>query len=425
MTHVPGDLVIGSIVDPGGVPRAKAVPASRAGVFATAGMGASPSWNTFCVDDQIAFTGRFSVVGDLRLRIDPAELRDLGGGTMWAPATLCAQSGEPDPACTRTALRRAVERLSALGLSALVGHELEFVLVDAAASSQWSAYGLGVLRAQQPFLDALLSRARIAGIQLAQVHAEYGEDQFEASLLPLDPVRAADELILARLVISQAARDVGLAASFSPLPAAAGAGNGAHQHLSLARDGSPRFSHGRGPHGLTDDGGHAIAGILDALPGLMAVLAGSVLSEARMKPGMWSGASRCWGLENREAAVRLCTATPGNPAGASIEIKPVDPSANPYSASAVLLEAARTGIVEGRTLPPETQVDPGAIGGIDRLPVGIPAQLELLRASPVAERALGPDILEAFVAVRTLEHQTFGDRELAEVCDRLRLAWSL
>lgn len=95
MTHIPGDLVIGSIVDPGGVPRAKAVPASRAAAFATAGMGASPSWNTFCVDDQIAFTGRFSVVGDLRLRIDLAELRELGGGTMWAPATLCAQTGSP------------------------------------------------------------------------------------------------------------------------------------------------------------------------------------------------------------------------------------------------------------------------------------------------------------------------------------------
>ncbi|WP_374975370.1 glutamine synthetase [Microbacterium trichothecenolyticum] len=425
MTHIPGDLVIGSIVDPGGVPRAKAVPASRAAAFATAGMGASPSWNTFCVDDQIAFTGRFSVVGDLRLRIDLAELRELGGGTMWAPATLCAQTGEPDPACTRTALRRAVDRLSADGLTALVGHEVEFTLVDAAAPSHWSAYGLGALRAQQPFLDALLARARAAQISIAQVHAEYGVNQFEISLVPLDPVRAADELILMRLVISQAARDVGLAASFSPLPTASGAGNGAHQHLSLARDGSPQFSRGRGPHGLTDDGGHAIAGLLAALPGLMALLAGSVLSQARMRPGMWSGAFRCWGLENREAAVRLCAATRGNPDGASVEIKPVDPSANPYSASAVLLEAARFGIDGGLPLPPETSLHPGEAEGIDRLPVGIPAQLELLRASPVAATALGADILEAFVAVRTLEHETFGDREVTDVCERLRFAWSL
>jgi glutamine synthetase len=157
----------------------------------------------------------------------------------------------------------------------------------------------------------------------------------------------------------------------------------------------------------------------------MALLAGSVLSQARMRPGMWSGAFRCWGLENREAAVRLCAATRGNPDGASVEIKPVDPSANPYSASAVLLEAARFGIDEGLPLPPETSVHPREAQGIDRLPVGIPAQLELLRASPVAARALGADILEAFVAVRTLEHETFGDRELTDVCERLRFAWSL
>ena len=49
------------------------------------------------------------------------------------------------------------------------------------------------------------------------------------------------------------------------------------------------------------------------------VYAGSVLSALRLKPGNWAGAAACWGLENREAAVRFIAATPGSPHGANAE----------------------------------------------------------------------------------------------------------
>lgn len=419
------DLVVGSIVDPGGVVRAKSAPAASLATFATAGMGASPSWNTFCVDDQIAFTGRFSVVGDLRLRIDPADLRDLGDGVSWAPATLCTQEGEPDPACTRTALGRTVSRLAADGYEALIGHEIEFQLFPLPDDGRWSAYGLRAMLDHRPFLDQLLTRADAAGLEILQIHAEYAPGQFEISLAPRSPVVAADDLVLARTLISRAARAVGSDASFSPLPVAAGSGNGAHQHLSLLRAGSPLLSGGCGLHGLTAAGGAAIAGLLDALPGILAVLAGSILSGARMQPGMWSGVWRCWGRENREAAVRLCTATAGNPRGASVEVKPIDVAANPYLASALLLEAARTGIAERAALPDEVPDNPATTTAVaERLPGGIPTLLTLLSGSRIAARALGPDLLDAFQAVRRLEHAVFQDQPLEAVCERMRFAWT-
>ena len=82
-------LVAGSITDLAGVTRAKYVPLSRLEAFARAGMGVSPSWSVFCVDSGIAFTPNIGVDGDLRIRIDPADLRlvtdgprhrDRGGG---------------------------------------------------------------------------------------------------------------------------------------------------------------------------------------------------------------------------------------------------------------------------------------------------------------------------------------------------------
>lgn len=430
MDSMDATLLVGSIVDPGGVPRAKAVPADRADIFATAGMGASPSWNTFCVDDQIAFTGRYSVVGDLRLRIDTADIRDLGDGIAWAPATLCTQQGDPDPVCTRTALRRTVDRLAVGGHDALVGHELEFVLFPVPDAAQWSAYGLGAVLEHQRFLDELLARAAAAGVEIPQVHAEYGLSQFELSLAPKPPVAAADDLVLTRAIVSRAARAVGATASFSPMPIAGGASNGAHQHLSFSHAGSPLLSGAGGPHGLTGAGASAIAGLLAALPGITGVLSGSVLSPARMQPGMWSGAWRCWGLENREAAVRLCADTPGNPHGASVEIKAIDAAANPYLASALLLEAARTGIAQHPPLPDEVTGNPADTGltadgaRLERLPTDSAAMLDRLRESPVAAHALGDDILEAYTAVRRLEHATFAGRPAEEVCERLRFAWT-
>lgn len=419
-------LVFGSIVDLAGVARAKVVPADRIDEFTRVGMGASPSWNVFTSDDQIAFTDRFGVVGDLRLRIDPDAVRNLGDGVQWAPATVHTQDGAVSPVCTRSALAGTVERLAADGLAARVGHELEFTLVPGVDAAHWSAYGLGAALDQRAFLQAVLARAWVADLGIAQLHAEFGADQFEISLAPRDPVAAADGAVLARTIISQTAREHGATASFSPLPVAGGAGNGAHLHLSLTLHGDPVFGGGDREHGMTDAGSAAIAGLVDALPGLMGALASSPLSSARMAPGMWSGAWACWGPENREAAVRHIAGRDGRPGDANIEVKAIDPSANPYVATAVLLEAARAGIERGLALPAGIEVNPVSLGDTapPLLPTDVPDQLARLAASPVAAAALGPEIVEAITAVRSLEHATFAGQPLAGVAERLRFAWT-
>ena len=67
-------------------------------------MGVSPSWSVFCVDSGIAFTPNIGVVGDLRIRIDPAELRLVDDGVAWAPGGLTDQEGDAAPLCTRSLL---------------------------------------------------------------------------------------------------------------------------------------------------------------------------------------------------------------------------------------------------------------------------------------------------------------------------------
>ena len=319
--------VIGTAVNAAGLTLAKSVPLARLDAFHSAGMGASPVWHVFCIDAAIAWTDTISAVGDLRLRLDIEAVRDLGDGLAWGPTEYFSQDGEPSPACTRGLLGVVERRLEAAGVAARVGHELEFVLVglDGSALDEpgWVPYGATDLVEREAFLADVVSAAAMAGLDLEQLHAEYGRNQFEISLPSASPVAAADSVVLAKILVGRVARRHNMRASFSPVPFAGSVGNGAHQHFSLSRDGQPLFSGGDGPYGITADGGAAIGGVVGGLPAIQGLLTGSILSGIRLAPGLWSGVHLCWGLENREAAVRFLQGGPSNPHGANLEVKEI------------------------------------------------------------------------------------------------------
>jgi glutamine synthetase len=422
-------LVAGSITDLAGVTRAKYVPLRRLESFQRAGTGVSPSWSVFCVDSGIAFTPNIGVDGDLRIRIDPADLRVIENGIAWAPGNLTDQGGAPVALCTRSLLAKVESDLSAQGLTALVGAELECTMLSAdaghASTDPWSPYGLRTSLDRSAFLVDLAAAAERAGLPVEQIHTEYGHDQLEVSLAPDTPVAAVDTVAATRIVISRAAARHGLRISFSPVPFEGEAGNGAHLHMSMADDEGPLFSGGNGRHGMRPAGESAIAGVLQALPDLLGVYAGSVLSSARLKPGNWAGAAQCWGLENREAAVRFVAATPGTPHGANVELKLVDPSANPYLAAVSFLGSALRGIDQEIELPAEVPKDPSkAAQPPPMLQTDQQTVIKALETSQVAADLLTPAMIEGLVAVRRHEITTYGDRPVAETTQALRMAWS-
>ncbi|MBO0676041.1 glutamine synthetase [Mycolicibacterium sp. S2-37] len=429
--------LIGTVVNPAGLIHAKTVPLRRMGTFADPGLGASPVWHAFTIDQAgIVFGDAISVVGDQRIRIDLGALRILGDGLAWAPGGFFDQHGEPDPYCARGALRRVEERLADAGLTALVGHEMEFVLVGADGARLpahlWAQYGLGGVLEFEGFVRDVTDAATSSGVPIEQLHPEYGPNQFEISLPPMSPVAAADLLVLMRIIVGRVARRYGMRVSLSPVPFAGAVGNGAHQHFSLRRDGEPLFSDGSGARGMTAEGEHAVAGLVAGLSEAQGVLCGSILSGQRMLPGHWSGAYVCWGAENREAAVRFLSGGPANVHGGNVEVKIVDPSANPYLASAAILGLALDGIERDLPLPTETTVDPGTLTDEDRrqagtmlLPTGQADALRALDGSSTMRRILGDEIVGAVVGVRSYEQENFGDLAADELADRFRLAWSV
>ena len=423
------ELVVGSVTDPAGVTRGKYVPLRRLGDFHRSGMGVSPSWSVFCVDTGIAFTPTIGVAGDLRIRIDPADVRLIDDGLAWAPGNLTEQQGMAAALCTRSLLARTEAAAAERGLTVRVGGELECTMLAAdggpATTEPWSPYGIRTSLDRSAFLVDLATTAERAGLSIEQIHTEYGHDQLEVSLAPDTAVATTDSVILTRIVLGRAAARHGMRISFSPVPFEGAAGNGAHLHLSLADDDGPLFSGGDGPYGLRAAGKSAIAGVIDALPDLIGVYAGSAVSALRLKPGNWAGATACWGLENREAAVRFIAATPGSPHGANAELKLIDPSANPYLAAAAFLGSALRGIDRSLELPDEVADNPSNVATAPpQLDSEQTAVIDAIEHSATAAELLTPEIVGALVAVRRYEITTFGDLSPAETTAALRLAWS-
>ncbi len=183
---------------------------------------------------------------------------------------------------------------------------------------------------------------------------------------------------------------------------------------------------------MTPEGESAVAGLLAGLPDAQGIMCGSVLSGMRMQPGHWSGAYVCWGVENREAAVRFLIGGPSNPQGANVEVKVIDPSANPYFATAAMLGLALDGIERTLPLPPEITVDPASLTDAQRDDAGVvllaPDQtdaLDALDGSSLLRGILGDEAVDAVVAVRRYEQQNFGDLKPDEIAEKFRLAWSV
>jgi glutamine synthetase len=429
--------LIGTVVNPAGLTLAKTVPLRRMGTFADPGLGASPVWHAFTIDQSgIVFGDAISVVGDQRIRIDLSGLRILGDGLAWAPGAFFNQDGSPDPYCSRGGLHRVQDRLTDAGIDCVVGHEMEFVLVDLDGSKlpshMWAQYGLAGLLEFEGFVRDVTDAATGSGVAIEQFHPEYGLNQFEISLAPLSPVAAADQLVLMRIIIGRIARQYGLRVSLSPVPFAGSVGSGSHQHFSMTRDQTPLFSDGSGVAGMTPEGESAIAGVLAGLAAAQGILCGSILSGLRMQPGHWSGAYVCWGTENREAAVRYLIGGPSNPHGANVEVKVIDPSANPYFATAAILGLALDGIDRGLPLPPETTVDPATLtddqrttAGIKLLPSRLGEALDALDQSVLLRGILGDEAVDAVIAVRRYEQENFGGLSPDELAEKFRLAWSV
>lgn len=411
-----------------GLVRAKAVTTTKLESRLVGGVGlscAQPAQNAL---DQIASgTGR-GPVGEMRLVPDPDTFRVLpfAPGTAGMLGDMRDQKGEPDPTCARGFLRRMLTRAEEHALIPIVGFENEFTLASFAPNG-WapiddsSCFSTSGALASQELMDDLLHVLGELDIDVEGCHAEGGWGQNEIALGPTDALRAADDQVFVREALRAKARERELAASVSPKPFTGGAGNGLHVHVSLQEPGRDNaFCDTAAEGALSRVGRSFIAGLLDHLPALCAITAPSLPSYLRLKPGAWAGAWRCWGYDNREAAVRACSAPSEREAqSVNIEYKPSDASASPYLTVGALLAAGLDGVERELDPPNPVKVDPATLSareraeqGITTLPQSPGEALDALGDDEVLWSALGEDLARTFVAVRRSEWELCADESV-------------
>jgi glutamine synthetase len=426
-----------SFVDNAGISRVKSVPLDRLPSLAAWGVGFSTAFDYFRFDDWVAAPGDGTApVGDQRIVPDLDRLVVLAAqpGWAWAPGERYAQTGEPYALDSRLLLRRLVDRLAEQRISVLSAIEIEWVVSQGGdeylPAAAGPAYGLNRLTNASDYCRDVLSALARQGVAVEQFHPEYAAGQLELSVAPEAPVHAADTSVLVRTTIRAVGVQHGLRTSFSPKVDAAGVGNGGHVHLSLGRDERNLMAGGSARFGLTDEATAFSAGILDHLPALLAVGAPSVASYLRLVPQHWAGAYACWGLENREAALRMVTGSRGSEEwAANLEVKCFDLHANPYLMLAGLLAAGMAGLDSGATLPEPVDVDPAALGeevlaerGIARLPVTLREALDAFTADAVLGEAFGEPLAAAIRAVRESELELFDGASPEDVAAASRWA---
>jgi glutamine synthetase len=418
-----------------GVVRGKAAHTRFLPAFLQSGIGLTVAMQSFNMLDQLVAEGSFGPVGEVRLVPDPASFAVLpyAPGTARMLCDMTTLDGQPWEACPRAFLRRMIARAAAQGFVFKAAMENEFTLarrengryVPLDHSPCFSTIGMD---GAGPVMSEIIEALGAQGVHPEQYYAELGPGQQELPVRYADVLRAADNQITVRETARAVAWRHGLYASFAPKPFADEAGNGAHVHFSLWRADSTEnvFHDPRDAHGISEIARAFIGGVLAHLPALVALTAPTVNSYRRLQPRFWCSAYTAWGPDNKEAAIRL--PTPYRSArmeSTNFELKPSDPSANPFLALGGVLAAGLDGIAAKRDPGEPTLVDPDTLSdaerarrGIRRLPRSLGEALDELERDAVLRGALGETLAKEYLIVKRSEVRAFDGKDAAFEIDQ-------
>jgi glutamine synthetase len=418
-------------VDHGGVVRGKAAATARLGERVDSGIGHTRAMMAMSMVDELAPVEGMGPVGEVRIKPDPSTFVVLPYAPR-AGAMLADQvnpDGTPWDGCARTFLKQAIAELAGEGFELQASFEPEFSLGRHEGASFtpideslcYSATGFHLAHDYTiDLVDALMRQ----GLEVEHYYPELGHGQQEVPIRHASALRAADNHVLLRETARAVAIRHGLWASFAPKPLPEQAGNGAHLHASLWADGVNAFADPDDQYGLSAVGYHFLAGVLAHLPGLVALTCGTVNSYRRLAPQMWSGAFACYGPDNREAALRICSPI-GSLGSVNLELKPIDSTGNPYLALGAFIYAGIDGIRRSLSPGEPVLVDPAVLNApererlsVTRLPSSLGAALDALAADSFLMSALGPLRSSAYLAVKRSEVEHFRERDAAYECRR-------
>lgn len=328
--------------------------------------------------------------------------------------------GTPFEGDPRNNLKRVLKEMEALGFSDFnLGPEPEFFLfkVDEKGNptlelnDNGGYFDLAPMDLGENCRRDIVLELEEMGFEIEASHHEVAPGQHEIDFKYANAIRSCDDIQTFKLVVKTIARKHGLHATFMPKPLYGVNGSGMHCNLSLFKNGENVFYDQNGDLQLSDDARHFIAGILKHAPAFTAVANPTVNSYKRLVPGYEAPCYVAWSAQNRSPLVRI-PASRG--ISTRVEVRSVDPAANPYLVMATLLAAGLDGIKN--KLTPPAAVDRNIYvmtkeereeAGIVDLPATLAQALVTLQSNEVISNALGDHLLEHFIEAKEIEWDIF------------------
>lgn len=332
--------------------------------------------------------------------------------------------GKPFDGDPRYILKKAIAEAREMGFMYNTGPELEFFLFktngngepttqphDAAGYFDYAPRDLATNVRQ----DIALALEKF-GIVVEMSHHEVAVGQHEIDFKYSDALTTADNAITFKYTVKSIAHNNGLYASFMPKPVFGINGSGMHVHQSLfdIKAGKNAFFDMNDRYKLSAIAKHFVAGQLEHVRGMSAVLAPTVNSYKRLVPGYEAPVYICWGQTNRSALIRIPRYSKGREESTRAELRCPDPSCNPYLALAVMLRAGLDGIKRKLQLgaPVEENVyefneEKRASENIKTLPHTLFGAVEEMKKDKVVEETLGKHLYPIYVRSKIAEWDEF------------------
>jgi glutamine synthetase len=328
--------------------------------------------------------------------------------------------GKPFEGDPRNNLRRVLKEMEDLGFTSFnLGPEPEFFLFkldekgepSLELNDQGGYFDLAPTDLGENCRRDIVLELEEMGFEIEASHHEVAPGQHEIDFKYADALTACDQIQTFKLVVKTIARKHGLHATFMPKPLYGVNGSGMHMNLSLFKNGENAFFEPGGDLEMSDTARQFIAGILKHAPAFTAVTNPTVNSYKRLVPGYEAPCYVAWSARNRSPLIRI-PASRG--LSTRVEVRSVDPSANPYLAMAVLLKAGLDGI-KNKITPPapvdrniyvmskEERIEEGIVD----LPATLAQALDQLKANEVIVSGLGEHIMEHFVEAKEIEWDMF------------------
>ena len=331
--------------------------------------------------------------------------------------------GEPFPGDPRGNLKRALRHMEEVGFKSFnLGPEPEFFLfkMDEQGNPTLEVNDKGGYFDLAPTDLADNTRREIVnvltkmGFEVEASHHEVAVGQHEIDFKYSDVLKACDHIQIFKLVVKTIARKHGLYATFMAKPKFGINGSGMHCNMSLFdAQGNNAFFDPEDPNGmqLSQNAYYFLGGLMEHAYNYTAIVNPTVNSYKRLVPGYEAPVYIAWAGQNRSPLIRV-PASRG--IGTRLELRSVDPTANPYLALAVLLESGLDGIenkIEAPA-PVESNIyvmteDERKSAGIRDLPSTLHNAVKALQEDEVVKAALGDHIYPNFIEAKRMEWASY------------------